>query len=98
LDTSVFFHTVPAPATNPDWSSAAVMTGLGVLGAVLGGLLRAAATFQFPEVRRLYEDAFGCYPNTVERGTSLNLAVSTSDKAPKKRCSVAITCSRGPAQ
>jgi ABC-2 type transport system permease protein len=39
LDTSVFFHMVPAPATSPDWSSAAVITGLGVLGAVLGGLL-----------------------------------------------------------
>ena len=39
LDTSVFFHMVPAPATNPDWSSAAVMAGLGALGAVLGGLL-----------------------------------------------------------
>jgi ABC-2 type transport system permease protein len=39
LDTSVFFHMVPAPATDPDWSSAAVMTGLGVLGAVLGGFL-----------------------------------------------------------
>ncbi len=38
LDTSVFFHMVPAPATNPDWSSAAVMAGLGALGAVLGGL------------------------------------------------------------
>jgi ABC-2 type transport system permease protein len=30
---------VPAPAATPDWSSAAVITGLGVLGAVLGGLL-----------------------------------------------------------
>jgi ABC-2 type transport system permease protein len=39
LDTSVFFHMVPAPAAAPDWSSAAVITGLGVLGAVLGGLL-----------------------------------------------------------
>jgi ABC-2 type transport system permease protein len=39
LDTSVFFHMVPAPAATPDWSSAAVITGLGVLGAVLGGLL-----------------------------------------------------------
>jgi ABC-2 type transport system permease protein len=38
LDTSVFFHMVPAPATNPDWSSAAVITGLSVFGAVLGGL------------------------------------------------------------
>jgi ABC-2 type transport system permease protein len=39
LDTSVFFHMVPSPAAPPDWSSAAVMTGVGVLGAVLGGLL-----------------------------------------------------------
>ncbi|HTZ29664.1 MAG TPA: ABC transporter permease subunit [Streptosporangiaceae bacterium] len=39
LDTSVFFHVVPAPATTPDWSGMAVITGLGVLGAVLGGIL-----------------------------------------------------------
>jgi ABC-2 type transport system permease protein len=39
LDTSVFFHMVPAPAASPDWSSMAVLTGLGVAGAVLGGLL-----------------------------------------------------------
>jgi ABC-2 type transport system permease protein len=39
LDTSVFFHMVPAPATSPDWSSMAVITGLGILGAVLGGIL-----------------------------------------------------------
>ncbi len=39
LDTSVFFHMVPTPATSPDWSSMAVITGLGILGAVLGGLL-----------------------------------------------------------
>jgi ABC-2 type transport system permease protein len=30
---------VPAPATTPDWSSMAVITGLGILGAVLGGIL-----------------------------------------------------------
>jgi ABC-2 type transport system permease protein len=30
---------VPAPATSPDWQSAAVITGLGILGAVLGGIL-----------------------------------------------------------
>jgi ABC-2 type transport system permease protein len=30
---------VPAPATTPDWSSMAVITGLGIGGAVLGGLL-----------------------------------------------------------
>jgi ABC-2 type transport system permease protein len=39
LDTSVFFHMVPAPATSPDWSSAAVITGLGLIGAVLGSRL-----------------------------------------------------------
>jgi len=39
LDTSIFFHMVPAPATTPDWSSMAVITGLGILGAVLGGIL-----------------------------------------------------------
>jgi ABC-2 type transport system permease protein len=39
LDTSVFFHMVPAPATTPDWSSMAVITGLGIGGAVLGGIL-----------------------------------------------------------
>ena len=39
LDTSVFFHMVPAPATSPDWSSMAVITGLGIGGAVLGGIL-----------------------------------------------------------
>jgi ABC-2 type transport system permease protein len=39
LDTSVFFHMIPAPATSPDWSSMAVITGLGILGAVLGGVL-----------------------------------------------------------
>jgi ABC-2 type transport system permease protein len=39
LDTSAFFHMVPAPATNPDWSSAAVITGLGAFGAMVGCLL-----------------------------------------------------------
>jgi ABC-2 type transport system permease protein len=39
LDTSVFFHMVPAPAATPDWSSMAVISGLGILGAVLGGIL-----------------------------------------------------------
>ena len=38
LDTSVFFHMVPAPATSPDWASAAVIAGLGVAGAVVGGV------------------------------------------------------------
>ena len=39
MDTSVFFHMFPPPATTPDWSSTAVITGLGILGAVLGGIL-----------------------------------------------------------
>jgi ABC-2 type transport system permease protein len=39
LDTSVFFHMVPAPATNPDWASVAVMVGLGMGGAVTGAVL-----------------------------------------------------------
>ncbi|CAI7974105.1 membrane hypothetical protein [Frankia sp. Hr75.2] len=39
LDTSVFFHVSPAPAGPPDWSSAAVLSGLGIAGAVLGGFL-----------------------------------------------------------
>src|SRR3984957_8742361 len=38
LDTSIFFHMIPAPAASPDWSSMAVITGLGILGAVLGGI------------------------------------------------------------
>jgi ABC-2 type transport system permease protein len=37
LDTSVFFHMVPAPAASPNWASAAVLAGLGVAGAVTGG-------------------------------------------------------------
>ena len=39
LDTSVFFHMVPAPAASPDWASDAAMVGLGVAGAVVGGIL-----------------------------------------------------------
>jgi len=38
LDTSVFFHMAPAPATSPDWASAALITGLGLAGAVVGGI------------------------------------------------------------
>jgi ABC-2 type transport system permease protein len=38
LDTSVFFHMVPAPATSPNWGSATVMAGLGLAAAVLGGV------------------------------------------------------------
>ena len=39
LNTSVFFHMVPAPATSPDWASAAIVSGLGLAGAVIGGFL-----------------------------------------------------------
>ncbi|HUO48868.1 MAG TPA: ABC transporter permease subunit [Acidimicrobiales bacterium] len=39
LDTSVLFHLVPAPAASPDWTSAAAICGIGVAGAVLGGVL-----------------------------------------------------------
>ncbi len=38
LDTSVFFHMTPAPAANPNWSSAMVLAGIGVAGTALGGL------------------------------------------------------------
>ena len=30
---------VPAPAASPDWPGMAVLAGLGILGAVLGGIL-----------------------------------------------------------
>ena len=39
LDTSVFFHVVPAPATSPNWTSGAVIVGLGVACAAVGGYL-----------------------------------------------------------
>ena len=39
MDTSIFFHMVPAPAASPDWGSAAVIAGLGLTGAVVGGVL-----------------------------------------------------------
>jgi ABC-2 type transport system permease protein len=38
LDTSMFFHVAPAPATSPDWASVAILAGLGAAGAVLGGV------------------------------------------------------------
>ncbi len=37
LDSSVFFHMVPAPATSPDWASAGVITGIGIGCGLLGG-------------------------------------------------------------
>jgi ABC-2 type transport system permease protein len=37
MDTSIFFHMVPAPATSPDWPRAATVTALAALLAVLGG-------------------------------------------------------------
>jgi ABC-2 type transport system permease protein len=39
LDTSVFFHMAPAPATSPDWASAAVIAGLGAAAAATGAAL-----------------------------------------------------------
>ncbi len=36
LDTSILHHVTPAPATSPDWTSAAVLVALGLLGAVAG--------------------------------------------------------------
>jgi ABC-2 type transport system permease protein len=36
MDTSVFFHMMPAPAAGPDWASAAVIAGLGISLAVIG--------------------------------------------------------------
>jgi ABC-2 type transport system permease protein len=41
LDTSVFFHMAPAPATSPDWQSAAIITCLGTFGSVFGAVLLA---------------------------------------------------------
>ncbi len=38
LDTSVFFHVTPAPATSPDWASAAASAGLAVAAAVADGV------------------------------------------------------------
>jgi polyether ionophore transport system permease protein len=38
LDTSVFFHLVPAPAASPDWASAAAIAGLGIVLALIGAL------------------------------------------------------------
>jgi putative exporter of polyketide antibiotics len=36
LDTSPLYHLAPAPAVDPNWSSAAVLAGLGVAAAVIG--------------------------------------------------------------
>ncbi len=38
LDTSLFHQMAPAPAVSPDWTSAGVMAGLGLLLALVGGL------------------------------------------------------------
>lgn len=38
LDTSVLIHMAPAPAANPDWTSAAVLTVLGLAGATVGAI------------------------------------------------------------
>jgi ABC-2 type transport system permease protein len=39
LDTSMFFHMVPAPAASPDWVSGGALVGLGLAGAVAGAAL-----------------------------------------------------------
>jgi hypothetical protein len=39
MDTSVSFPMVPAPTTNPKWASVAVITGLGLAGALAGGVM-----------------------------------------------------------
>jgi ABC-2 type transport system permease protein len=36
LDTSLFHHMKPVPAANPDWTSACVMAGIGIVAAALG--------------------------------------------------------------
>jgi ABC-2 type transport system permease protein len=41
MDTSVFFHMVPAPATAPNWTSAGVMVGVAALAAAAGFVLLA---------------------------------------------------------
>jgi ABC-2 type transport system permease protein len=38
LDTSVFHQMAAAPAVSPDWTSGAVMTGIGAVAAVAGGI------------------------------------------------------------
>jgi polyether ionophore transport system permease protein len=38
LDTSVFHHMAAAPASSPDWTSAAVLAAVGAAAAVAGGL------------------------------------------------------------
>lgn len=40
MDSAVFFHMTPAPATGPDLTSAAVVTGLGLAAAALGAGLQ----------------------------------------------------------
>jgi ABC-2 type transport system permease protein len=39
LDTSVFFHVAPAPATDPNWAGAAGLVGLGLACFLLGGYM-----------------------------------------------------------
>jgi ABC-2 type transport system permease protein len=41
LDTSVLFHMTPAPATRPDWTSAVVLSALGIAAAGVGAALFA---------------------------------------------------------
>ena len=39
LDTSIFFHMAPAPAANPNWASAGALAGLGLLSALVAGII-----------------------------------------------------------
>jgi len=39
MDTSVFFHMLPAPATGVNWTGAAMLTGLGLLSGLCGAVL-----------------------------------------------------------
>jgi ABC-2 type transport system permease protein len=41
LDTSVFFHMVPAPAASPDWARDALIVAVGAAGALVGGTVLA---------------------------------------------------------
>lgn len=50
LDTSVLHHIQPVPAAQPDWTTAAWLTGLGTLTAVRTiGRAEAAARVHIPD-------------------------------------------------
>jgi len=46
FDTSVFHQMAPAPAVAPDWTTAAVMTAIGLACAAVGGVAFAARDVQ----------------------------------------------------